>query len=188
MANFKQRTTDASKALEKLKAQSQKLSAKTAAQTNTAPQTAAPAASAGASASVLDELIEQAVAKNVPQTSNRYTQEANGGGLSSITPELLAGTKNYSDWVRDEGFVEAAQEQKWQDKYAGMDYAGIRRAMESASDPGELKWLQAHAPNAMSTADYDAQIADWEKKLDYWQQNNRVDGYATAHDEQGNQH
>ena len=85
--------SDINKSLEKLKAQSQKLGRqKVTAPASPVSQPTTPDPSAGANKGILDELINQAVAKNAPQTSNRYTQEANAAQPAPVLQQPDADT------------------------------------------------------------------------------------------------
>ena len=52
-------------------------------------------------------------------------------------------------------------------KYSGMSYQDMKAAMSTVTDPVEKAWLEQNAPAAMTTADYDAEIADLDSKTGY---------------------
>ena len=63
----------------------------------------------------------------------------------------------------------AAQNSKiagWNMKYGGMDYAQLKQAMETVTDPQEKAWLNSFAGTKMTAADYDMEIASTKEQAD----------------------
>lgn len=54
----------------------------------------------------------------------------------------------------------------WNMKYGGMDYGQLKQVMESATDPEEKAWLQSFAETKMTAADYDAEIATAQTRME----------------------
>ena len=79
----------------------------------------------------------------------------------------------------------------WRDKYEGSSHDDLVKTLDTLEeDSDERKWLEEYSwsDDVMTVDDYQKLIYQTEKNLDFWKKNNAVDGYATAHDEQLNQH
>ena len=55
--------------------------------------------------------------------------------------------------------------QGWQDKYAGMSYYDLNKAIGKVADPAEKAWLQQYAPTQMTEQDYSIALGDINTEL-----------------------
>lgn len=95
-------------------------------------------------------------------------QQAYGANSEEILAKIEELEKDIRDAEKLQGGIAQAQKISGiEAKYSGMSYQDMMAAMGTVTDPVEKAWLEQNAPAAMTTADYDAEIADLDSKTGY---------------------
>ena len=71
----------------------------------------------------------------------------------------------FGQWGSQEEYDDAVRYYGYYQKYSGMSYADLEKALGELDDGEEKEWLSAYAPTVMTERDYSVRIADLNTKI-----------------------